>query len=206
MIVGIYKITNLINGKIYIGQSKNCEKRFSEHRTSEHNQHLLRAYEKYGFENFSFEIIEEARESELDDLEEKYIKEYDSMNPSIGYNKRSGGGRPRFSEETAEKIKKNRWTSEQRALVSARQRDPLLDAERRKAISDHYQNLSEEEKQKRKDQLNMHVGKKRSEETKNRMSESQKKVDRSAKKSEESNLKRSEKMKELWARRKELKN
>lgn len=58
---GIYKIQNLINGKIYIGQSKNIEKRWLRHKTTAFNKNdhsynlpLYRAIRKYGLENFSF--------------------------------------------------------------------------------------------------------------------------------------------------------
>lgn len=60
---GIYKITNLINQKSYIGKSKNIEERWKQHlRPSswdrEPNKLLYKAFKKYGINNFSFEIIE----------------------------------------------------------------------------------------------------------------------------------------------------
>ena len=99
--IGIYKITNNINGKIYIGQSWNIEKRWYHHKWCCHNKHLLGAFKKYGIENFSFEILlkfEEENELQvfLNFFEDFYIKCYDSTNPEKGYNKKSGGsnGRP----------------------------------------------------------------------------------------------------------------
>ena len=84
--IGIYKITNLITGKVYIGQSKRCEQRFLEHKNSSSNEHLRNSIEKYGVENFSFEILEETLESDLDEREIYYICLYDSTNPDKGYN------------------------------------------------------------------------------------------------------------------------
>ena len=62
--IGIYKIENLINGKVYIGQSNNIERRFSQHQSSYEQKRFLdkplyKAFAKYGIENFSFTIIEE---------------------------------------------------------------------------------------------------------------------------------------------------
>lgn len=58
---GIYKITNLTNNKVYIGQSKNIEERWSNHRKDsfnikdvEYNSPLHRAIRKYGLSNFEF--------------------------------------------------------------------------------------------------------------------------------------------------------
>ena len=61
---GIYKITNLINNKIYIGQSVDIKKRWATHKRQafikgkEYDKYLYRAIRKYGIDNFSFEIIE----------------------------------------------------------------------------------------------------------------------------------------------------
>ena len=61
---GIYKITNKINNKSYIGYSNNIERRWQEHMAryncqQEYNKVLYKAIRKYGLSNFSFEVIEE---------------------------------------------------------------------------------------------------------------------------------------------------
>ena len=56
-ICGIYKITNKINGKCYIGQSNDIIKRWkTEYKWYHINSHLQSAFNKYGLENFDFEI------------------------------------------------------------------------------------------------------------------------------------------------------
>lgn len=85
MSVGIYKIQNQINGKIYIGQSVHIERRWQEHCRASAHSLIAKAIHKYGKENFTFEIIEECATDDLDRLEEQYIKQYDSLAPK-GYN------------------------------------------------------------------------------------------------------------------------
>lgn len=94
-ICGIYKITNTINGKTYIGRSVNILKRFSDHRYNfKSNAYpsyaLYRAMKKYGIENFKFEIIEKCDEDELDDREIYWIEQYHSFGDG-GYNMTAGG-------------------------------------------------------------------------------------------------------------------
>lgn len=95
--VGIYKITNLINGKVYIGQSINIEKRIKEHfykakcfGETSYNSALHQAIRKYGEENFSWEILEECSIDKIDDKERFYIEQYNSITPD-GYNILDGG-------------------------------------------------------------------------------------------------------------------
>ena len=62
-ICGIYKIENKINHKIYIGQSNDIETRWTHHKwelnNHKHsNNHLQKAWDKFGEENFIFEIVE----------------------------------------------------------------------------------------------------------------------------------------------------
>lgn len=104
--IGIYKITNKVNGKAYIGQSINIERRFREHKyiSSETNQSLVRAYKKYGRENFEFEVLEECT---LDNLNEREIFYINTLKPQ--YNRTSGGdGSPKhiISEETRKILSK----------------------------------------------------------------------------------------------------
>lgn len=95
--IGIYKITNLVNGKCYIGQSRNIEKRFSAHKSrpfnensEEYNKVLYRAIRKYGLDNFSFEVIEECKIELLNNRENYWINFFDATNPTKGYNQTCG--------------------------------------------------------------------------------------------------------------------
>lgn len=85
MSMGIYKIENLINHKIYIGQSIHIEKRWQQHCQLSSNSIIAKAIQKYGKENFSFQILEECSEQDLDEKELFYIKSYRSLIPN-GYN------------------------------------------------------------------------------------------------------------------------
>lgn len=103
MIGGVYKITNKLNGKIYIGQSIRPLTRWKEHQYSSINATdrsydypIHKAMRKYGIDNFSFEIIESIEENsqkalvdKLHKLEIYYIGFYDSYNK--GYNATHGG-------------------------------------------------------------------------------------------------------------------
>jgi hypothetical protein len=96
--VGIYKFTNIINNKSYIGRSVNIENRKLQHNsashninTKEYNTYFHKAIRKYGIENFKFQILEECSCAELDKREQYWISFYQSNNPIYGYNMTSGG-------------------------------------------------------------------------------------------------------------------
>ncbi len=94
MTIGIYKITNLINNKSYIGKSKNIENRFAYHKMpscwlKEKNKPLYRAFQKYGIDSFTFDIIEECSADELNNKEIYWIGYYNSY--KNGYNATIGG-------------------------------------------------------------------------------------------------------------------
>lgn len=81
MTSGIYNIINKINGNVYIGSSKNCEKRFKTHKLQlKNNTHhcvaLQRAIDKYGLDNFDFVIIKQVNEKDLLLEEQKEIDTY----------------------------------------------------------------------------------------------------------------------------------
>lgn len=93
---GIYKYTNLINGKVYIGQAIDINQRKREHRcnASKAKKGFEKALQKYGEDNFSFEIIEECNKNELDKKEIYWISYYHSYikDPLCnGYNLTPGG-------------------------------------------------------------------------------------------------------------------
>lgn len=88
----IYKITNKVNGKIYIGQTiRPISKRFNRHMNDALNNivdtHFARAIRKYGKENFYIECIDRAKnQEELTKKEQFWIRKYNSTNSKIGYN------------------------------------------------------------------------------------------------------------------------
>jgi len=95
-ISGIYKIENLINHKVYIGQSIDIYKRWDDHKYSAFNKKLklynipiYRAIRKYGLDNFSFEIIKET--SDLNYWEIFLIQIYHATDSNYGYNLSEGG-------------------------------------------------------------------------------------------------------------------
>lgn len=121
----IYKTTNLINGKIYIGKSQNT---FNPGYLGS-GSILKKAIKKHGKSNFKVDLLEEC--SSLEDLnirEVFWIKEYNSLDPEVGYNITSGGTggntyknnpnypnilenlkKRRHTEETKKKISENNW-------------------------------------------------------------------------------------------------
>ena len=96
----IYCYTNNDNDKKYIGQTINPKQRISAHKSGAHNPNdtqyngpFHRAIRKYGFTNFSYEVLDElenSKNNELDDLEAYYIEKYNVISPN-GYNLRPGG-------------------------------------------------------------------------------------------------------------------
>lgn len=108
---GIYKITNVISGKIYIGQAIDIETRWKRHindlKSNRHcNNHLQRAWNSYGESVFSFSIVRECGETELDMFEEYYIRELKAFDPAYGYNLTFGGEGGRKTEEVKQKLRK----------------------------------------------------------------------------------------------------
>ena len=85
---GIYKITNKLNGKIYVGQSVDIHRRWAEHKKNSKDKNktslLYQAMRADGIENFSFEIIEECSKESLNEREKYWINEYNTI--ENGYN------------------------------------------------------------------------------------------------------------------------
>ena len=101
----IYKITNNINNKIYIGLTcRDVSRRWIEHCSKAKQQdgfYLHNAIRKYGKENFTISIIDQTSSiDELKQLEQQYIKKYHSNNKEYGYNLTLGGdGKKNFDWE-----------------------------------------------------------------------------------------------------------
>lgn len=131
----IYKITNAVNGKVYIGLTQNpVQERFRRHVNDAKNHvidtHLTRAINKYGEENFSWEIIDSAAtREELVEKEEYWIRYYDSCHK--GYNTSPGGhacgGNTYYAIENLNEIKQKLSDSKKGGLNPNSRRIKMLD-------------------------------------------------------------------------------
>lgn len=98
----IYKTTNKINGKIYIGQ--HARSRFTT-KYKGSGTLIQGAFIKYGRENFIVELVERCKDQQqLDEREEYWITKLDSRNPLIGYNQSRGGRENDAKQEFREDI------------------------------------------------------------------------------------------------------
>lgn len=89
----VYKHTNLVNGKVYIGiTQQEINKRWRSGAGYQRHKHFYAAIQKYGWDNFSHEIIEDGLlKEEAALIEIELIKKYESTNREKGYNKDIGG-------------------------------------------------------------------------------------------------------------------
>lgn len=158
--IGIYKITNIVNNKCYIGSSRNLPKRIYEHKRqlrkdNHHSYKLQKSWNKYGEENFTFEIICECDVNQLIVLEQKY---FDEISPELVILKVAGSFEGyKHTEETKQLLREKRlkqtfiMTDEWRKNISDSRKGMVLNKE-------HKINLSKS-----------HIGKKHSEETKKKI-------------------------------------
>ena len=109
--IGIYKITNKENGKVYIGQATDINRRLSEHK-KKRSITIDDYINVLGIDKFTYEIVEECSKEELDEKEKYYINFYDSQKQ--GYNIQAGGfnnsigesnGRAKLTEEDVIEIR-----------------------------------------------------------------------------------------------------
>lgn len=116
----IYKITNKINNKVYIGQTtlKRASDRFTRHKYQATHleldkgvSYIHRAMADSGIDNFEFTVIEEIGNDKLNEREKYWIQQYNSLAPN-GYNLTSGGqGTPNFSRIPSQEEKERRSES-----------------------------------------------------------------------------------------------
>lgn len=122
-ISGIYKIENIINHKVYIGQSKNVIARCFSHLQpkGEHCVELLNDFQKYGYDKFSFEVVKQTYD--LDYWETFIIQIYNATDERYGYNISTGGRNPkgeRFSKILSESLKGHIVSEETKQKISMR--------------------------------------------------------------------------------------
>jgi group I intron endonuclease len=174
-VIGIYKITNTINQKVYVGQSWDVWRRLKSHSAaSEHEGqgHLYDSMRKHGLENFKFETLEDITFLEnhftedmiqkvLNQLEEDWIFFYDSMDSEKGYNKCSGGSWGRPNKETREKmgesirkfwdehpearLKKAEWIRSRPGLNTGKKRSEKARKQQSESIKKTYEGWTEEQ-------------------------------------------------------------
>ena len=140
--IGIYKITNKLNGKVYIGQSRDIDARWRQHINAKDKFAIHNAIKKYGEENFKFEVLLECPADMLNVWERDMIALYDCMSP-YGYNLTEGGEGCKCSEETRLKlsnIRKGKHFSEETKhkiseSMKGKKRQPFS-AETKKKMSD----------------------------------------------------------------------
>lgn len=126
MIRFIYVVRNTIDGKVYVGQTKDALKRQRDHWCGVRygrSGYLYNAMRKHGVENFSFSVVEECAEVHADERERWWIAELKACSREHGYNLESGGhARKALSEETRQKIsealKGQAFSEERRARIS----------------------------------------------------------------------------------------
>lgn len=128
--VGIYKITNKENCKVYIGQTNNFARRYKEHFLWKLNkrQYIDEIISDFGTDNFTFEIIEECPSEKLDEREKYWIQFYNSFYD--GYNKTKGGagnfyGNPKLSKEDVERIRTAYNNKEDRKKIYSLYQDKI---------------------------------------------------------------------------------
>lgn len=144
-ISGVYIIRNIINGKVYIGSSKDITHRWSLHKSDlnknkHHSRHLQTSWNKYGKENFEFKILEKVNEDILCEIEQKYIEFYKSHKRNNGYNINPNAGSSagrKVSEETKKKA------SDRMKLKWVKNREKMLEGIFKRNKKEWIKNLKE---------------------------------------------------------------
>jgi len=114
----IYLILNIVNGKCYVGQTRELEQRYYDHHKGFHGPLIKNSIKKYGWGCFEFFIIErfdsninrEALKKILNDREQYWIDELESTSRDIGYNMLSSAGSTLGYKHTPESIHKMKTT------------------------------------------------------------------------------------------------
>lgn len=138
----IYKHTNKINGKVYIGQTTQHPKdRWDGGWGYCNNPYFMSAIKKYGWDNFTHEILGEYETKEtLDMAEIEAISLYEATNREKGYNMKSGGSNGKLTEETRKKISETRKRNAK--PMTEKQQDALAKFNLLPRTKEHGENIS----------------------------------------------------------------
>lgn len=198
----IYKITNTVNNKVYIGQTvQTVEERYQKHlfEARQHtNRYLYDAMNHYGYDKFNIEAIEVCNDEFLDAREKYWISYYKSNDRCFGYNMTEGGGggntfarlSPERQQQLREKASKRLTGVKQpKELVEKR----VASLRGRKLTEEHRQRLSKIHKERFKNLPGTRLGATTSEETKQKIRE----ANLGKKQSDETKLKRKETLSKL---------
>lgn len=122
--IGIYQIVNLVNGKVYIGQTiERFQRRYWHHNwclnSNKHfNKYLQNAWNKYGKDAFEFRVVHTLQPNEdINEFEKYYIEQFNATNQQYGYNLQDGGQPEQLCRFT---------TPESRKLVGEKNRQHML--------------------------------------------------------------------------------
>jgi|APGre2960657373_1045057.scaffolds.fasta_scaffold46496_1 group I intron endonuclease len=130
-VIGVYRIKNTVNGKLYIGSSVNCKRRIVQHKNAlrngrHHSRYLQREWNKSGEDTFAFDIIETCASEHVRAVEQVFIEYFESANAQHGYNMCPVAGSCRgtkASDETRRKMSQSARghsvSEETRSLISA---------------------------------------------------------------------------------------
>lgn len=172
------------DGRVYIGQSSDVEKRWKNKGRGYYNcVKFFRAIQKYGWDAFDHIVLfDNLTKEEADILEDKMILKYDSMNQKKGFNLRRGGSQGKMSEETKRKMSastrgKNHpqygkpMSEETKRKISASEKGKKLSEEHKRIISKIQKGKKHSEETKRKISLS-HLGKRHTVASREKMSRS----------------------------------
>jgi len=183
---GIYLIKNIINNKVYIGSAINIDRRWKQHKSllkegKHHSEHLQSAWDKYGEQSFTFDLLEEVTNpQDLLEHEQVYLDYYKSYEGDRGYNICKVAGSKLgllHSEETklkmSESAKGRIFSEETKRKISEASKGRIFSEEHKKKLSEANKGhiVSEETRQKMSE---ANKGRKHTEEAKQKMREAAK--------------------------------
>lgn len=182
----LYRITDTLNNKIYIGKSNNPSRRWTHHKNQAKKekpiQYIHRAIAKYGVENFIFEVIATCKTQEdAEETEIQLIVQYNSRDKHFGYNVSPGGDGikaglpphmyPMYGKKQSEHQKQRMSEVHAGKIMSEESRAKMAASAKTRAPNRKGEKHSEESKRKMSDTKR---GRKLSEETKQKMAEARK--------------------------------